>query len=271
MRHDICTVILGEQRILSFMTVALGLMADLDLGTEHLRWLGDTRFMYGFLRGLVRLKPCPATLSIKIAETDKEKMVLAARAHNVSLELPHYRFPATDAQGSTGQTPAEGSDEWITFDKPIIYLFTGKSPYVARDLMQFPVARASDGLIDIVAQEATTRGELLSSIDGAAKGVAFWKDSQHYFKAHAYRIVPNTSEPEKQNLAIDGERYPFGPFEVQIHQGLASFLSPYGTFVDEFDIPNPSKSNAHEGTGAGDTTKPTGLEPLKKLACLSAS
>jgi hypothetical protein len=26
-------------------------MADIDLGTEHLRWMGSSRFTYGFLRG----------------------------------------------------------------------------------------------------------------------------------------------------------------------------------------------------------------------------
>lgn len=33
------------------MSQSLGLMADLDIGTEHLRWMGDTRFMVGLLRG----------------------------------------------------------------------------------------------------------------------------------------------------------------------------------------------------------------------------
>ena len=33
------------------MSVSIGLMADLDIKTEHLRWMGDTRFVYGFLRG----------------------------------------------------------------------------------------------------------------------------------------------------------------------------------------------------------------------------
>lgn len=26
-------------------------MADLDLGTEHLRWMGDGRFILGYLQG----------------------------------------------------------------------------------------------------------------------------------------------------------------------------------------------------------------------------
>jgi hypothetical protein len=33
------------------MSGSMGLMADLDIKTEHLRWMGDTRFVYGFLRG----------------------------------------------------------------------------------------------------------------------------------------------------------------------------------------------------------------------------
>ena len=35
---------------MSFMSQAIGLMADIDLGTETLRWMGDARFMLGFLR-----------------------------------------------------------------------------------------------------------------------------------------------------------------------------------------------------------------------------
>ncbi len=48
---DICSFMVGNQRRWSFMTMAAGLMCDLDLGTEHLRWMGDGRFVYGFLRG----------------------------------------------------------------------------------------------------------------------------------------------------------------------------------------------------------------------------
>jgi len=45
------------------------------------------------------------------------------------------------------------------------------------------------------------------------------------------------SPPETRNLAIDGERYTFvTPFEVEVLKGHATFLSPYGAFVDEFDV-----------------------------------
>jgi len=64
MQIDVCSVSQGDKRVFSTLTQALGLMADLIpacvaaasseqaiIGTEHLRWMGDARFTYGFLKG----------------------------------------------------------------------------------------------------------------------------------------------------------------------------------------------------------------------------
>lgn len=51
MKVDVCSLVQGEKQSLSYMSQAVGLMADLDLGTEHLRWMGDARFVFGYLRG----------------------------------------------------------------------------------------------------------------------------------------------------------------------------------------------------------------------------
>jgi hypothetical protein len=51
MHHPLYSITQGDKTYLSFLTQAIGLMADLDLGTEHLRWMSDARFVYGYLRG----------------------------------------------------------------------------------------------------------------------------------------------------------------------------------------------------------------------------
>lgn len=51
MKVDVFSLTQDGKRTISFMSQALGLMADLDIGTENLRWMGDTRFMVGLLRG----------------------------------------------------------------------------------------------------------------------------------------------------------------------------------------------------------------------------
>lgn len=42
MKVDIFSLIQDGQRRLSYMSQTLGLMADLDLGTEYMRFLGST-------------------------------------------------------------------------------------------------------------------------------------------------------------------------------------------------------------------------------------
>lgn len=51
MKVDVFSLTQNGKRTISFMSQALGLMAELDIGTEHLRWMGDTRFMVGLIRG----------------------------------------------------------------------------------------------------------------------------------------------------------------------------------------------------------------------------
>lgn len=51
MKVDLFSFKQGSQRRISFMSQTVGLMADLDIETEHLRWMGDVRFIWGYLRG----------------------------------------------------------------------------------------------------------------------------------------------------------------------------------------------------------------------------
>jgi sphingosine kinase len=51
MKLDLFLFTQGDQRIISHMSQTLGLLAESDVGTENWRWMGDTRFLLGFLRG----------------------------------------------------------------------------------------------------------------------------------------------------------------------------------------------------------------------------
>jgi sphingosine kinase len=70
----------------SFLSQAIGLMADVDLGTEDMRMLGDTRFIIGFLGGIITNKQCEVDLYVKLGEkgslnkADMRKRVLDAHA-----------------------------------------------------------------------------------------------------------------------------------------------------------------------------------------------
>ncbi|KAJ1024160.1 hypothetical protein NDA16_002999 [Ustilago loliicola] len=50
----------------SFLSQAIGIVADLDLGTEHLRALGDTRFIIGYATSVLRNASCDVDIDIKL-------------------------------------------------------------------------------------------------------------------------------------------------------------------------------------------------------------
>lgn len=242
MRLNLCSITQGAKRSWSFLTQAAGLMSDLDLGTENLRWMGDSRFIYGYLRGLISNKSCPIKVSMKVIESDKHRiletiqnqkadgdsMVPADPDRSLGAELsvlPEDKYATEDPNG-------EHSD-WIVFDNPILYLYSGMQPYVARDLLQFPAARPTDGLLDVVIQEVADRGTMLRALDGAEYGHPFFLKTQHYFKVKAFRLEPLGSSSESL-FSIDGERFPWEPIYVEAHKAMFTTLSLHESFIQDF-------------------------------------
>ncbi|KAF9265425.1 hypothetical protein L218DRAFT_1019822 [Marasmius fiardii PR-910] len=220
---------------ISFMSQSVGLMADLDIGTDHLRWLGETRFFYGFLRGLLRLKSCDVELSYKAVEDNKTNISDTFRGmrklQRSDLSSPLIMEEKGDLlQPKYTTTETEG---WTTFDKPAIYIYAGKGPYVGRDYMAFPASLPDDGLIDIVVYGRSSRSELLSSMDEAPKGGTFWNKNVHYIKARAYRMKPLS---KNGSLSIDGEAFPFEELQVEVLPRHGSFLSLHDSYAFEPDF-----------------------------------
>jgi sphingosine kinase len=51
MKADLFSITQHDTKTYSFMSQAVGLMADIDIKTENLRWMGDTRFFVGLFQG----------------------------------------------------------------------------------------------------------------------------------------------------------------------------------------------------------------------------
>ncbi|CAE6472637.1 unnamed protein product [Rhizoctonia solani] len=232
MPYDLCSFTQDGETSVSFLSQAIGLMADLDLGTENLRWMGDARFIAGFLKGVASNKPCAMTLSIKMANRDKAQMVEALQRFKADPKpTVDPSLVVTDNQESTIAPRYVQEDVnapgWFTFDKPVLYVYSGTMTYVGRDLMAFPVALPSDGMIDITVQEMVSRPLMVKMISGGETGEQFWLPTQHYFKAEAYRLRPHAPSG---NLSIDGERFPYKEFHVETLKGLGTTLSMTGAW-----------------------------------------
>jgi len=102
--------------------------------------------------------------------------------------------------------------------------------YMAPDLNFFSAALANDGLMDLV----TVDGDIspLKSIAlqlSVESGHFFDSPLVSYRKISAYRIIPRENSP-KGYISIDGESFPWEPFQAEIHHGLGLTLSKKGGY-----------------------------------------
>ncbi|KAF7366814.1 DAGKc domain-containing protein [Mycena sanguinolenta] len=237
---DICSVTQGSTRMYSFLSQAFGLMADLDMGTEWMRWIGGIRFVLGFLYGAITGRRYNVEITMKVVESDKCRMVDNYNTHQQSLvssvendkvtsttdvRMPPLAFGTTDTPFPRGtmherlEAPLEPG--WHTFRTPVQFIMAGKLPWLSRDSMMIPLAQ-NDGLIDVVMVPPRSALASIKSVDGQEEGKFFRESDCYYFKVEAYRCTPLE---RSGYISIDGESIPYKPFQVENHARLARIMS----------------------------------------------
>jgi len=75
-------------------------------------------------------------LSLKLAETDKEKMAAAVHSRETQKREVPVAIASSPDQTGISLSPLEhvheDEDGWTIFDEPILSVYAGKGPYVAR-------------------------------------------------------------------------------------------------------------------------------------------
>lgn len=72
---DLMSVTQGDKRLLSFLSQSVGLIAECDLGTEHLRWMGPKRFDFGVIQRLLQKRSYPCDIAVKVEIANKDAIV----------------------------------------------------------------------------------------------------------------------------------------------------------------------------------------------------
>lgn len=110
---DLVSVTQGSERRLSFLSQSLGLIADLDITTESMRWMGGTRFTVGFFWLVWKKKLYPCDLAVKVEIGHKagvrehyESMVGGGNTQNGEAV-----GQKSDQQSDAARTATSGQDE----------------------------------------------------------------------------------------------------------------------------------------------------------------
>lgn len=227
---DLMSVTQGTDRHISFLSQSFGIIAECDLGTDHLRWMGDFRFTYGFLVRLFGQTVWPCKVAVKVEIDSKERI----KAHYKAGAQKRFQDQREETKQCTGLPPLKYGtaadplpDGWelVTHDK-MGNFYAGNMPMMAADATFFPATLPNDGYLDLI----TVRGDISRSAAfnlmlAAQNDALFDMPDVDVKKISAYRLIP---EKDEGYISIDGERIPFKPFQVEVHKGLGTVLSKSG-------------------------------------------
>ncbi|THV77358.1 sphingoid long chain base kinase 4 [Aureobasidium pullulans] len=248
---DLMAVTQGERMYWSFLSQAVGIIADCDLGTENMRWMGSARFTVGILTRLLGKTVYPAELAVKVDIDDKQAIKVAYshvrsqredvsgrrewEAHQDLDGDKHDSLPALQYGSVLQDVPSD----WEKASLPTLgNFYCGNMAYMSPDTPFFAAALPSDNHIDMVNVDgAIPRLKALDMILAVEQNKMFDMDVVNYRKVSAYRISPKLRPGQKVGyISIDGEKVPFEPFQVEIVGGLGTVLSRNGA-VYEFEGP----------------------------------
>ncbi|BFZ57661.1 sphinganine kinase lcb4 [Savitreella phatthalungensis] len=234
----------GQPRLLAYFSISYGVIADCDVGTDNLRWMGPVRFDVRVIQRVLQARAYPCTLSVVgRLQGDKAAMRAEFDTHVGTpraqvAELPIARV--ADVISEEGLPPLKyGSVEdaldsrWVTREeRKMGTLWAGLMPYMAAKPCVFPAARPNTGAIDVMwmrSDNGLVAG--LSAFSAVDKAAHYDAELCNYGKWHAFRVVPHK---KRENWAIDGEPIPHGPVQVEVHKGLGRIITVDGLYFSEW-------------------------------------
>lgn len=181
----------GGAPVHAFLSFGAGLLADVDIESEVLRWMGEARFTLWAVLRLVRLRHYPARVSY-----------LHGRACG--------RLCGAE-RGRLCQDP----DCWTEVEGDFVLVYAVNQPYISGTALLAPRARMDDGLITLLlVRRGVTRAKLLRFLLGMETGAHASMREVEMVPVRAVRYRP--LEGPRGPLTVDGELVDNAPFEAEV-------------------------------------------------------
>lgn len=103
---DLMSFTQGSRRTLSFLSQSVGIIAECDLGTENMRWLGAKRFEVGIAQRIFSKKVYPCDVAIKVEIESKDQI----KAHYKRIRNSQEQGHGDSSRESTAGTSLSTSD-----------------------------------------------------------------------------------------------------------------------------------------------------------------
>uniref|UniRef100_A0A3B3ZW12 DAGKc domain-containing protein n=1 Tax=Periophthalmus magnuspinnatus TaxID=409849 RepID=A0A3B3ZW12_9GOBI len=201
-RMDLVSIHLSSgARVFSFLSLAWGFVADVDIESEKYRHVGAARFTVGTLVRLACLRVYRGRLLANLSPSGPVDSLLPPLDHPVP-------------------------NNWVVVpQEEFVLMLAMYQSHLAEDLFAAPDSTLDDGLIHLFYVKAgISRAALLRLFLAMEKGAHLTSNCPHlvHVKVRALRLEPQSP---KGIITVDGEVVEYGPVQAEVHRGLARLIT----------------------------------------------
>ncbi|KAL9656682.1 hypothetical protein ABK040_002952 [Willaertia magna] len=244
----------NNKRYFSFLSVTFGAIADIDIGTENVRWMGSARNLYGALKVMMNKKYYKGRVKYlqEVTGLEKknswrhvkhnEKRYSAFQEHQNedesseerSLDCPLLRkyfseelkrlAPNYLAESNKSTQSVKEDNYKLSEIEDNFLLFMGVNiPHISHDFMASPMAHLHDGYVDLVfVKENISRGNFLNLLVSAENGNYILDDAVDLTKVKAFYLSPIDTG---SFVVVDGENVDYSDILVEVHSSICNLLT----------------------------------------------
>lgn len=180
---------------ISFLFLAWGLIADVDILSESMRYLGETRLYIAAVYFMLRRRYYSGRLRMKL--------------------LPEA--PVPDCMNMT-----EGPDGFTTIESPFLMIWAMQTSHSGITIHSGPGVRPDDGVFTVAVVQTMTRLQMVDLLLGIDEGHHFKHPKVKVFKCTEYTLEPLT---DKGLFSLDGEVVPYGLTTAKVLPSAATVLT----------------------------------------------
>ena len=237
----------GGLPIRAVLSSTWGLVSDVDIESEVLRWMGGARLtVYGLWR-ILRLRTYEGRVCFLPAAGEEAGEAQGARA------CGRPRGAADEGAELAAIEAGEGDSAWRVVEGPLLFVWLKNTKWDAEDLKPAPQARLADGCVDLIYMRApVSRWRLLLLFLQLETGAHVGAKGVHYVKCRRVVLEPGASSTGKGgHVNVDGELLCAADARTAASQGY-SWAYGEGSPVDVSVLPGASTLVAPEGFAEDD-------------------
>lgn len=250
---DISVISTPQHTYFSFLSLAWGLISDIDIESEYLRCMGNDRFTAHAIVRAVALRKYRGTLWY--LPDSAGSVPRGAAASDAEVKVSDVEAGALESKATEGHKldhflcpPLSQAvpSNWQCVSGNFVTIWGMNITHASLDTLPAPDAKLCDGYIQLLVVRDCGRVATIRMLLGLEDGTVctmqhvwcaqltcrcMWprQFSEHpaceTIRTKAWRLVPELRPDRAGCLSMDGESIPYGPCQMEAHRGVVKFYA----------------------------------------------